>query len=58
MARVTKLEKRDFGRYDEQVRTRLTPYVLPVIQIALTGSVWTTMAVSIERYCTVCVGYR
>ncbi len=27
-------------------------------QLALTGSVWTTMAVSIERYLTVCMGYR
>ncbi len=27
-------------------------------QISLTGSVWTTMAVSVERYMTVCLSYR
>lgn len=44
--------------YNEMVRPWLTPYWLPVIQIALTGSVWTTMAVSVERYLTVCLSYR
>ena len=34
-------------------RPWLTPYWLPVIQISLTGSVWTTIAVSVERYTTV-----
>ncbi len=40
------------------IRPWLTPYWLPVIQIALTGSVWTTIAVSVERYCTVCLSKR
>lgn len=44
--------------YDQYVRPYLTPYWLPVIQIALAGSVWTTMAVSVERYLTVCCSYR
>lgn len=44
--------------YNEFVRPWLTPYWLPVIQISLTGSVWTTMAVSIERFLTVCLSYR
>ena len=35
--------------YNTYVRPWLTPFWLPVIQIALTGSVWTTMAVSVER---------
>ena len=29
-----------------------------MIQISLTGSVWTTIAVSVERYCTVCLSMR
>lgn len=44
--------------YDDYIRPVLTPYWLPVIQIALTGSVWTTMMVSVERYLTVCLSYR
>ena len=36
----------------------MTPYMLPCIQLTLTGSVWTTVAVSIERYLSVCRGYR
>ena len=44
--------------YDSYIRPWLTPYWLPIIQIALTGSVWTTMAVSVERYLTVCLSYR
>ena len=39
-------------------RPWLTPYWLPVIQISLTGSVWTTIAVSVERYFTVCLSKR
>ena len=44
--------------YNDYFRPWLTPYMLPVIQIALTGSVWTTVAVSVERYLTVCLNYR
>jgi hypothetical protein len=40
------------------LRPWLTPYWLPVIQISLTGSVWTTIAVSVERYFTVCLSKR
>merc|ERR1719312_2287531 len=36
----------------------MTPYMLPVIQLTLTGSVWTTVAVSVERYLSVCRSYR
>ena len=39
-------------------RPWMTPYMLPCIQLTLTGSVWTTVAVSIERYLSVCRGYR
>ncbi|CAB4065556.1 unnamed protein product [Lepeophtheirus salmonis] len=44
--------------YDNFVRPWLLPFLLPLLQIALTGSVWTTTAVSLERYLTVCQGYR
>lgn len=33
------------GGYAAQVKPWILPYALPIIQIALTGSVWTTMAV-------------
>ena len=39
-------------------RPWMTPYMLPVIQLTLTGSVWTTVAVSVERYLSVCRSYR
>ena len=33
-------------------------YSIAVIQISLTGSVYTTVAVSVERFLTVCCSYR
>ena len=30
------------------------PYLLPLAHIAMTGSIYTTMAIAIERYITVC----
>ena len=46
------------NQYLFHCRPWLTPYWLPVIQISLTGSVWTTIAVSVERYFTVCLSKR
>merc|ERR1712241_984656 len=47
--------------YNEDVAPYIGPYVLPMAQIALTGSIYSTLAVAIERYVSVChphfVGY-
>lgn len=32
----------------------LLPWVLPFIQIGMTGSIYFTMAITVERYVTVC----
>jgi len=40
--------------YDKQVFPYLVPYVLPLAQIAQTGSIYSTLAVAIERYVSVC----
>ena len=43
------------------VRTFLLPHVLPIIHIALVGSIYSTAALALERYITVChpfVRYR
>merc|ERR1719414_703517 len=44
--------------FNDFIRPWLTPYFLPVIQISLTGSVYATVAVSVERFLTVCCSYR
>ena len=36
----------------------ITPYILPVIHITLTGSVYTVVAVAIERFLTVCFPFK
>jgi hypothetical protein len=36
----------------------LTPFTLPLIHIALTGSVYSVVAVALERFMTVCYPFR
>jgi len=36
----------------------ITPYILPIIHITLTGSVYTVVAVAIERFLTVCFPFK
>jgi len=40
------------------VLPHITPYNLPVIHITLTGSVYSVVAVSVERFLTVCFPFR
>ena len=40
--------------YRSRFLKHLVPIILPVVQIALTGSVYTTLAISLERYLVVC----
>ncbi len=40
--------------YTESVKIYLLPYLLPVIHVALVGSVYSTVALAVERYITVC----
>lgn len=39
---------------DSGVYFYLLPYVLPLAQIGMTGSIYFTMAITLERYVTVC----
>ena len=39
--------------YRHQVFPHLLPWLLPLAQISLTGSVYTILAVAIERFCCV-----
>ena len=41
-------------KYQSRFLKHLVPIILPVVQIALTGSVYTTLAISLERYLVVC----
>ena len=36
------------------VHPHLTPYVVPIIHISLTGSVYSVVSVALERFITVC----
>ena len=36
--------------YRLEVKPRITPYVLPLTQVALTGSLYIVVMVSLERY--------
>ena len=40
--------------YKSKLLKHLAPLILPMVQIALTGSVYTTLAISLERYLVVC----
>jgi len=40
--------------YNKEVAPYIVPYILPMAQIALTGSIYSTLAVAIERYVSVC----
>ena len=47
--------------YTGRVKIYLMPYLIPLIHVALVGSIWSTVALAIERYVTVChpfVRYR
>jgi len=48
--------------YEQKVWPYIIPTVLPLAQIALTGSIYSTLALAIERYISVChphyVGYQ
>jgi len=50
-----------WSAYFDHVFPYIVPYILPLAQIALTGSIYSTLAVAIERYVSVChphfVGY-
>ena len=40
--------------YEEHAIPYITPFLLPLIHIALTGSVYSVVAVAMERYCIIC----
>ena len=37
-------------QYRQEVKPRLTPYILPLTQVALTGSLYTVLMVAGERF--------
>ena len=43
-----------FRVYNDEMIPYLTPFLLPLIHITLTGSVYSIMAVAGERYCIIC----
>merc|ERR1712227_327239 len=43
-----------WSAYFDHVFPYIVPYILPLAQIALTGSIYSTLAVAIERYTSVC----
>lgn len=43
-----------WSRYDQLVRLPSLPYMLPVAQIGLMGSVYCTIALALERFLAVC----
>ncbi len=40
--------------YVQNVKLYLLPYLLPIIHVALVGSIYSTVALALERYITVC----
>ena len=40
--------------YTKDVKILLLPYILPIIHIALIGSIYSTVALAVERYITIC----
>ena len=40
--------------YTLDVKIYLLPYLLPIIHIALLGSIYSTVALAAERYITIC----
>eukprot|EP00093_Oithona_nana_P011302 11302.XXX_412372_410513_1 [CDS] Oithona nana genome sequencing. len=43
--------------FDDKVRVHMAPYLVPVTQMALSGSVYTTVALTVERYISVVVPF-
>ena len=43
--------------YLDKVRVHMAPYLVPVTQMALSGSVYTTVALTVERYISVVVPF-
>ena len=43
-----------FSVYEEDVFKHMVPYLLPLVQLGLTGSIYLTVAIALERYTTVC----
>ena len=47
--------------YTQNVKLYILPYLLPIIHMALLGSIYSTVALATERYITIChpfVRYR
>ena len=42
------------GGYTLNVKLFILPYMLPIIHIALLGSIYSTVALAAERYITIC----
>ena len=40
--------------YTYSVKLYLLPYILPIIHVALLGSIYSTVALAAERYITIC----
>jgi len=40
--------------YTSKVKLYMLPYALPIIHMALLGSIYSTVALAAERYITVC----
>ena len=47
------IKQYDFEFYEDNITIAL-PWLLPILQSALTGSVYFTIAISVERYLLVC----
>ena len=39
--------------YTTTIHPMVFPWLLPILQIALTGSIWSTVAVTVERFLSV-----
>ena len=44
--------------YIREVEPYTTPVILPITQIAMTGSVYSVVAVALERYFNICKPFR
>jgi hypothetical protein len=42
-----------WGKWKEEVHPYMFPWILPFIQISLNGSIWSTVAVAVERFVSV-----